>query len=174
MVVKYRTNRRKDSHKFEIDMDVYNNALALDARKSMEIMKNLADSLNLDKDKIGVMGFSAGGYVAQLLTYRDYNEGSADIPSFAALIYINDFLENYEKVKEMEKLPPFFLAAASNDYRLNIKETIKYLAKLAVTIPKSELHIYRDGGHGFGLGYNENGSVKDWKNSFMNWVENLY
>ena len=174
LVVKYRTNRRQDGARFEINMDIYNDAIAQDARKSMHILKNLADSLKFDKDKVGVIGFSAGGYVAQLLTYRDYNEGLESIPDFVGLIYINDFIENYEKVKELENLPPFFLSAASNDYRLNIAETIKYLAKLSVAVPKSELHIYRDGGHGFGLAYNDNSSVKNWKNAFINWIDSLY
>lgn len=174
MVVKYRTNRRQDGARFEIDMGIYNDAIAQDARKSMHTLRGMADSLNFDREKVGVMGFSAGGYVAQLLTYRDYNEGLESIPDFAALIYINDYIERFEKVKEQENLPPFFLAAASNDYRLNIAETIKYLAKFSVTVPKSELHIYRDGGHGFGLGYNGNSSVKDWKNAFINWIDSLY
>jgi acetyl esterase/lipase len=155
-------------------MDVYNDALTQDARKSMTILRNMADSLHFDKNKVGVIGFSAGGYVAQLLTYRDYNEGLESIPDFVGLIYINDFIENFETVKKLENLPPCFLAAASNDYRLNIKETIKYLAKLSVTVPESELHIYRDGGHGFGLAYDENSSVKDWKNAFINWLDSLY
>jgi acetyl esterase/lipase len=155
-------------------MDIYNDALAQDARKSMYTLRSMADSLNFDKEKVGVMGFSAGGYVAQLITYRDYNEGLESIPAFVAPIYINDYIERFEKVKELENLPPFFLAAASNDYRLNIAETINYLAKFSVTVPKSELHIYRDGGHGFGLGYNENSSVKHWKNAFINWIDSLY
>jgi acetyl esterase/lipase len=174
LVLKYRTNRRQDGARFEIDMDIYNDALAQDARNSMLTLKSMSDSFNFDKEKVGVMGFSAGGYVAQLITYRDYNEGLESIPAFVAPIYNNDYIENFEKVKKLENLPPFFLAASSNDYRLNIAETIKYLAKLSVTIPKSELHIYRDGGHGFGLGYDDNSSVKDWKNAFLNWIDSLY
>ncbi len=174
MVVKYRTNRRKDGSQFEIDMGTYNDALALDTRKSMETMRNMADSLDFDKEKVGVIGFSAGGYVAQLQTYRAQNEGLESLPDFVALIYDNDYIERFEQAKEPEKLPPHFLAAASNDYRLNIAETIKYLAKLSVTVKQSELHIYRDGGHGFGLAYDEDSSVKDWKNAFINWLDSLY
>lgn len=173
MVVKYRTNRRQDGHGFEIDMDIYNDALDQDSRKSIQTMKNLADSLNFDKEKIGVMGFSAGGYVAQLQTYRAQNQKLESTPYFAAWIYINDFIERFEEANEPDKLPPLFLAAASNDYRLNIKKQIDYLGKLSVTAKNSELHIYRDGGHGFGLGYNENGSVKNWKYAFINWIDTM-
>ncbi len=174
LVLKYRTNREQDDGEFEIDIGTYNDAIVQDARKSIHTLKSMADSLNFNREKVGVMGFSAGGYVAQLLTYRDSNEGSKSIPDFAALVYTDDYIEKYEKVKEQENLPPLFLAIASNDSLLNIKETIKYLAKFSVTVPKSELHIYRDGGHGFGLGYNDNSSVKNWKNAFINWVESLY
>jgi acetyl esterase/lipase len=174
LVAKYRTNRREDGKRFQIDMETYNNAIAMDARKSIQTLRSMADSLNFDKDKVGVMGFSAGGYLAQLVTYRDYNEGLETIPNYTAWIYINAYIEKFESVKELENLPPCFLAASSNDYRLNIKETINYLGKLSVSIPRSELHIYRDGGHGFGLGYNEEGSVKDWKNAFINWLDSLY
>ena len=117
MVVKYHTNRREDIKGFEIDMDVYNDVLSQDTHQSMNTMRSLSDSLNFDKNKVGIMGFSAGSYIAQLLLYRDSNEGLKSIPNFAALIYINDFIERFDNADEPENLPPLFLATTSNDYR---------------------------------------------------------
>ena len=185
MVVKYRINRRANNNidgEFEIDYNVWKEAVLTDAQQSMRTMKSLSDSFNFNKENVGVIGFSAGGFVTQLLTYGIYDKESDQFletekettPTFAALIYMGGSLDLHEKYKDHENLPPFFMAAASNDYRLNIKENIKYLARVAVTVPKSELHVYRDGGHGYGLGYDENSSVKDWKNAFINWIDSLY
>jgi acetyl esterase/lipase len=185
MVVKYRINRRANNNidgKFEIDYNVWKEEVLIDAQQSMRIMKSLSDSLKFKQENVGIMGFSAGGFVSQLLTYGIYSKetdefletDSETAPAFTALIYMGGSLDLHEKFKEHEKLPPFFMAVAGNDFRLNIKENIKYLARVAVTVPKSELHVYRDGGHGFGLGYDENSSVKDWTNAFINWIDSLY
>lgn len=173
MVVKYRTNRRKDSSNFEIDFDIYREAIIQDGSTSILTMKSLADSLNFNRDRVGVMGFSAGGYVSQLLAYRPHKETNGSNPDFVTLIYHGGLVTLHDQYEDIEDLPPFFMAAAGNDYRLNIKEEINYLARVAVTVKKSELHIYRDGGHGFGLAYDENSSVSDWKNAFVNWIDSL-
>jgi acetyl esterase/lipase len=174
MVVKYRTNRRNDKGRFEIDFNRYKDAINQDACTSMLIMKSLADSLNFDRDKVGVMGFSAGGRLAQILTFRHYNDDYEWNPSFTAIIYDVGDVAQFEKIKNPENLPPFFMAVAGNDYRLNIARYIDYLARVSVTAKKSELHVYSDGGHGFGLAYDDNSSVKHWKNAFINWISNLY
>lgn len=174
MVVKYRTNRREDGGKFEIDYNSYKNAINQDAISSMLIMQDLSDSLNFDNKKIGVMGFSAGGRLAQIFTYRHYNGDYDCKPAFTALIYDSGDVEQFNKIPNPEKLPPFFMAVAGNDYRLNIAKYIDYLARVSVTVKKSELHVYSQGGHGFGLVYDENSTVSDWKNAFVKWVGNLY
>jgi len=174
MVVKYRTNRRDGDGKFEIDFNTYKDAINQDAVSSMLIMQGLSEGLDFDKGKIGVMGFSAGGRLAQIFTYRYYNGDYGWKPAFTALIYDSGDVEQFNKTPNPENLPPFFMAVAGNDYRLNIAKYIDYLARVSVTVKKSELHVYRDGGHGFGLAYDDKSSVSNWKNAFINWIDSLY
>ena len=173
MVVKYRTNRKDVKGKWEIDFGVYKGAVYQDARSSMLIMKELADSLDFDKNKIGMMGFSAGGWLAERIVYKYYNGNYDWNPAFVALIYHGNNIKLIKKVKDKEKLPPFFLAIAQNDNKLPFKKVIPYLKTVSAEVKKSELHIYPDGGHGFGLAYDENSPVSTWKNEFVNWIDNL-
>jgi dipeptidyl aminopeptidase/acylaminoacyl peptidase len=41
-------------------------------------------------------------------------------------------------------------------------------------VKNSELHIYPDGGHGFGLAYDETSAVFEWKIEFVKWLDRMY
>lgn len=174
LVVKYRTNRKNVKGKWEIDLNDYLSALYQDARTSMLIMRNFADSLNFDKNKIGMMGFSAGGWLAESIVFKYYNKTCDWNPSFVALIYHGNNIKLINKVKDKEKLPPFFMAIAQNDHKMNLSKVIPYLKAVSEKVKNSELHIYPDGDHGFGLAYDENSSVSKWKNEFVNWIDRFY
>lgn len=173
MVVKYRINRRNAEGKWAIDFGDYKGAVYQDARTSMLIMKELADSLVFDKNKIGMMGFSAGGWLAERMVYKYYNGDYDWNPAFVALIYHGSNIKRIKKVKDKRNLPPFFMAIAQNDAKLPVDKVIPYLEMVSAEVEKSELHIYSDGGHGFGLAYDENSTVSVWKNAFVNWIYSL-
>lgn len=173
MVVKYRTNRREDG-KLAIDMDDYKPAMYQDAKTSMITMKSLADSLDFDKDKIGMIGFSAGGWIADHVIQKYYEKNYDWYPDFVSFVYYGNTRIKKRNIKDKENLPPFFITIARNDYRLGVRRVMPYLTEIVLSVDKSELHVYRDGGHGFGLGYDENSSVNDWKNAFVNWLDSLY
>jgi dienelactone hydrolase len=174
MVVKYRTNRKDNKGKWGININKYFNAIYKDARTSLMKMEELADSLNFDKDKIGIMGFSAGGWLAEHMVYKYYDGDYDWNPEFVALIYHGSKIELINKVKDKEKLPPFFMAIARNDNRLTFEKAIPYLKKVSTEVKNSELQIYPDGGHGFGLAYDDKSVVSGWKKDFLNWLDSLY
>ena len=173
MVVKYRTNRKDDKGKWAIDYDVYKGAIYQDARTSMQLMKAFADSLHFDKTNVGMMGFSAGGWLAERMVYKYYNGNYEWNPRFVALIYHGNNTKLIKKVKNKEKLPPFFMAISQDDNKLPFKKVFPYLKKVSEEVKNSELHIYPNGGHGFGLAYDENSSVSTWKNAFVHWLDTL-
>jgi acetyl esterase/lipase len=173
LVVKYRTNRKDAEGKWEIDFGDYKDAVYQDARTSMSIMKEFADSLDFDKNKIGMMGFSTGGWLAEQMVYKYYNGNYDWNPAFIALIYYGSNIKRIKKVKDKDNLPPFFMAIAQNDTKLPVNKVIPYLKMVSTEVKKSELHIYPDGGHGFGLAYDEDSSVSAWKNKFVNWIDSL-
>ena len=176
MVVKYRTNRKDEKGNFIIPFNDYKGAVYLDARASILKMKELSDSLSIDKDKIGIMGFSAGGWLSERTIFRALDaEGMIDWkPAFVGLIYHGDKLKTFKDIKNKQELPPFFMAVARDDKKLPMEDVIPFLSAIVAEVDKSELHIYSKGNHGFGLAYENGHSVELWKNSFFNWLLDIY
>ncbi|MBK0368538.1 alpha/beta hydrolase [Flavobacterium agrisoli] len=175
MVVKYRTNTKDEKGKFKIPMEtVYFDALKKDVNASVMTMMGLAEKLKFDKDKIGVMGFSAGGFISEWLTFTSVNEKMPWKPAFVGLIYAGDKLKLLENVKDKSTLPPFFMAIARDDKKWKLSRALPFLSAVVEQVDKSELHIYSKGDHGFGLAYDEGHSVGMWKESFYNWILDIY
>ena len=176
MVVKYRTNRKDEKGNFIIAMNDYKGAIYADARTSILKMNALADSLKIDIDKIGIVGFSAGGWLCERTIIRSL-EAQTKIdwkPAFVGLIYHGNKLKALKEVKNMSELPPFFMAVARDDKKLPMSDVIPFLTAIVSDVDKSELHIYSKGNHGFGLAYDNGHSVELWKNSFYSWMLDIY
>lgn len=174
MVVKYRTNCRDAKNNWTIDYDDYKGAIYQDARTAMQFMKSLSGNLHFDKNKVGMIGFSAGGWLTERIVFKYYQEDYDWKPDYVALIYHGNYVQQIKKAKDKEKLPPFFMAIAENDNKLPYKDVISYLKMVSSEVKNSELHVYPDGGHGFGLAYDETSAVAKWKFDFLNWIDKLY
>lgn len=175
MVVKYRTNKKDATGKFIIPMEkVYFEELKKDVNASVITMIGLADKLKFDKDKIGVLGFSAGGFISEWLTFTSVSEKMPWKPAFVGLIYAGDKLKLLESIKDKSTLPPFFMAIARDDKKWTLKRALPFLSAVVAEVDKSELHVYSKGDHGFGLAYDEGHSVGMWKDSFYNWLLDIY
>ncbi|KDN56392.1 alpha/beta hydrolase [Flavobacterium seoulense] len=175
MVVKYRTNKKDANGKFIIPMEkVYFEELKKDVNASVITMIGLADKLKFDKDKIGVLGFSAGGFISEWLTFTSVSEKMPWKPAFVGLIYAGDKLKLLESIKDKSTLPPFFMAIARDDKKWTLKRALPFLSAIVAEVDKSELHVYSKGDHGFGLAYDEGHSVGMWKDSFYNWLLDIY
>ncbi|MES2239254.1 MAG: hypothetical protein V4497_03235 [Bacteroidota bacterium] len=174
MVVKYRTNSKDEKGKFIIPMETYFEALKKDVNTTVSTMMGLAGKLKFDKDKIGILGFSAGGFICEYLTFNSVSEKMPWKPAFVGLIYAGDKIKLLESVKDKTTLPPFFMAIARDDKKWTLKRALPFLSAVVAEVDKSELHVYSKGDHGFGLAYNEGHSVEMWKNSFYNWILDIY
>ncbi len=153
---------------------VYFEALKKDVNASVMAMIELADKLKFDKDKIGVLGFSAGGFISEWLTFTSVSEKMSWKPAFVGLIYAGDKIKYLENIKDKSTLPPFFMAIARDDKKWTLKRALPFLSAVVAEVNHSELHIYSKGDHGFGLAYDEGHSVGLWKNSFYNWILDIY
>lgn len=157
---------------------------AMDAQRALSLIRSHAAGWKLDIDAIGTMGFSAGGEIgAWLITHSDDRlypaADAADRlscrPDFAALIYSGGLLQRDGSVKEplasriKPGLPPVFLAHAFDD--TSNESLALALALKRARIP-TEVHIYREGGHGFGA--RQTGiPTGSWKDRFADWLGNL-
>jgi len=136
-----------------------------DAQQSVRLVRQRAAEWGIRPDRIGVMGFSAGGGVTMAVTLH-HDAGSR--PDFAAPIYAAHFGE----VVVPADAPPLFLVHASDDPLIPVTiSTATYAAWHAAGKP-AELHIYEKGGHGFGmrkLGL----PVDGWIERFGEWLEGV-
>jgi acetyl esterase/lipase len=147
-----------------------------DMQCAIRMVRSRAQEWNINTNRLGVMGFSAGGELAFLAAMHfDYGvAGAADAvdrqsckPDFQALIYPG----HSSRIKPAPNSSPAFLVCGSND-RPDISEGLAnvYLKFEQAKVPV-ELHIYEGVGHGFGLRPSNTGPVSKWPDRFDEWLE---
>jgi acetyl esterase/lipase len=135
-----------------------------DAQRTMGLVRLHAQEWRIDPHKIGVIGFSAGGYlVAEISTkfahrlyppVDDADKESAR-PDFAIAVYPghlateNDTLN--PNVPVSRETPPTFLLQAEDDNVDGVHQSLVYYAALKKAGVPVEMHLYAQGGHAFGL-----------------------
>jgi predicted peptidase len=132
-----------------------------DGRTAIAYVRNHAAEYNISKDRIGIMGFSAGGSVtaASVFNYTKENR-----PDFAAPIYPYFSLDMHTDVPA--DAPPLFIAAASDDQLGLAPHSVDLYSKWISTKHDAEIHLYRKGGHGFGM--------KPQQLPTDNWIDRFY
>jgi acetyl esterase/lipase len=163
-----------------------------DARRALKLLREMADQFGIYKEWIGVLGFSAGSHIATVISLWE-NPEQQTRPDFSALIYgVTDFsgghlnwistslyhreLTEDEVAKNQlldlvsPKTPPAFLAHAYDDDTCPVKETTLYAQKCFENGVPVEVHLFPQGGHGFGLGRREDGT-EQWVPLFINWLK---
>jgi acetyl esterase/lipase len=134
-----------------------------DAQRAMSIVRARASEWKLDQNRIGILGFSAGGETAGLTAIfdqrqyepKDAIDQTASRPNFAVLVYTGGMVApNETKLREHVRVtsdtPPMFLVHASDDRLSSENSVLLYLDLLRAKVP-AEMHVYANGGHGFGL-----------------------
>ncbi len=170
VVLKYRLAREKGST-YKIEGE----SLA-DMQRAIRLVRSRGAEWGIDPERIGVMGFSAGGEIAALAATR-FDAGSPDAadpidrlgskPAFQALIY-PALPKDMQFSKET---PPAFLACGENDR----KDISQGLPELYLALKKAgavaELHVYTGVGHGFGVRSTTKGAVATWPARFLDFLE---
>lgn len=153
----------------------------MDAQRAMRVVRSRADEWGLNKDKVGIMGFSAGGSLAartstlyEKQTYDPVDEKDklSCKPDFSILIYSAylDQGENQTLTPELEVnslAPPMFLFATADDKHAN-SALVMAGALHDANVPV-ELHMMPEGGHGYGL-REGNIAAETWPGLLENWL----
>jgi len=135
-----------------------------DVQRTMRLVRFHASEWKVDPHKIGVLGFSAGGFlVAEISTnfarhlYApvDAADKESARPDFAMPIYPGHLTKGDGKlnpnVPVSDKTPPTFLVQAEDDYVDGVNQSLVYYTALAKAHVPAEMHLYAHGGHAFGL-----------------------
>ncbi|MEM9159266.1 MAG: alpha/beta hydrolase [Verrucomicrobiota bacterium] len=149
-------------------------AAAQDGQRAMSLVKSRSRELGIDPDRIGIIGFSAGGtpvkytslVSARLYQPVDEHDQVSFRPAFAAPIYSGGIPENADLNKSC---PPFFMVIAHDDKNRSIDMAELYIELKKANI-SAEMHIYSDGGHGYGLRRTDN-PVTSWTDRMEDWLK---
>lgn len=168
-VLKHRLAREEDS---PYQIDVHAKA---DGQRAMRWVRHHAAQYGVRGDRIGMMGFSAGGEVVSMVTYGDTRpiaEPLDDIdrhpcgPNFQVMIYpgplgIPDATD--------KKLPPAFLLVANDDGA--VANILKILSLYRAQKASVEAHVFAAGGHGFNMGQRSTlRSISSWPDRLDDWL----
>lgn len=133
-----------------------------DGQQAMRVVRQRAPQWGLVPDRIGIMGFSAGGRVTIGVALEHDAESR---PDFAAPIYG----ALWEEIIVPADAPPLFIALA-NDDELAVDPSVALYSAWRVARHPVELHIYAKGGHGFGM--RKQGLPSDhWIDLFGDWLQ---
>ncbi|MBI3876630.1 MAG: alpha/beta hydrolase [Verrucomicrobia bacterium] len=154
----------------------------LDAQRAMSLLRERAAEWGVDEQRAGVLGFSAGGNLAAWLVcegnrrpdaYPDAAKEKPCRPDFGILLY-SAYLTGQQTNRAVpvlrgeEKPGPVFLVHA-NDDRLTAENSAQFYLALKKAGAGAELHVYQDGGHGFGMLRNGQ-PVNDWPRRCEDWL----
>ena len=154
-----------------------------DAQRAMSIIRSRAKEFNIDPDRMGVLGFSAGGNLAARLctnyAKRSYQPvDSIDAiscrPDFAILVYpylLGDDDQLQTSLKVDSQTPPAILIQAQDDW-VKPENSIYYFLSLKNAKVPAELHIFPTGGHGYGLRPSEH-AVSGWPQLCQTWLQKM-
>jgi predicted peptidase len=135
-----------------------------DGKAAISWVRKHATEYGILQNRIGIMGFSAGGTVAAAAAF---NYSSEDKPDFVAPVY--PFFPSSMYGTVANDAPPMFLAAASDDQLNLAPHSADLYNKWLVAKKPVELHIYSKGGHGFGM-RTQNLPSDKWIERFEDWL----
>ena len=169
-----------------------------DAQQAILIVRQNAAKWGLKADKIGIIGFSAGGHLASTAGTHfdkvviDDKDNISVRPDFMMLLYpvisfgplahvgsrenligktpTDDLLNLYSNEKQVTaNTPPTFLVHAEDDTTVPVQNSLMFYEALLNAKVKAEMHLFQAGGHGFGL--NNSKSKNKWMDWAKNWLE---
>jgi len=149
-----------------------------DIERAVRLVRSKADNMGLDKDRIGVMAFSAGGELARpaMLSPPVAIRGQGDVvdtlsarPDFGILIYPGPLKAEQENVTKDS--PALFMVAANDDACCS--SPVLELARLYnIAKASAELHLYSEGGHAFNMGKRtELDDLSRWPDRLLDWMK---
>lgn len=157
-----------------------------DAQRALGIVRSHAAEWGIDPHRVGVLGFSAGAHLAAALSTHfdqrlydpvDAADQLSCRPDFAVIVYPGylaltnqDFAPNPDIVVT-GNTPPAFLVQAEDD-PVHVENAVVYFLALKKAKVPAELHVYAQGGHGYGLRRTAL-PITTWPQSVETWLHTI-
>jgi acetyl esterase/lipase len=194
-VLKYRLPATRDT-------DYHHPIPLADAQRAMRLVRGFAPERGLDPDRIGIVGFSAGGHLAATAcTLYDRPVDSSPVscrPDFSILVYsvmcfvdraiyhggsrenlLGPRTEDAELCRLLSpnlqvtaQTPPAFLAHAKSDGAVPYQNSVVYHEALKAAGVPTQLHLYDEGSHGFGMG-EPHQDASQWPAAAESWLREM-
>lgn len=161
-----------------------------DAQRAIGLMRQQAASYGIDPHKIGVIGFSAGAYLAASMsntvarTYplTDAADRQSPRPDFAIVAYTARMLDDSKGRNSLElkpwvtisaKAPPTLILHAMNDPTDPIRQPMAYALALSDAGVPVDMRLYAKGGHAFGMRPTADPISREWPGQVKQWLHNI-
>ncbi len=159
-----------------------------DAQRTVGLVRFHADEWHIDRHKIGVIGFSAGGHMVAATSTRfdqrlypaiDAADKESCRPDFAIALYPGHLwhpdksFELNPNVPVTSHTPPTFLLHAENDPVDSVHHSLVYYLALKNAGVPVEMHLYTQGGHAFGLRRTEQ-PITSWPELVEKWLQTIW
>ena len=135
-----------------------------DALSAIELIRNNASKYNINPNKIGLMGFSAGGAVTMEAAYTSVMKNQ---PNFIAPIY--PWMDIVDNQKVPLNKPPAFVSCANDDPLELAAPSVQIYQDWILAGAEAELHMFSKGGHGYGMN-KINAPVDRWSQLLIDWI----
>ncbi len=157
-----------------------------DAQRAVRLTREHAAQWNVDVNRVGVLGFSAGGHLAAVLSNHaaervyppaDAADQLSARPDFALLIYPGglrhppDLTKLGQEVTPGPGTPPTFLVQAEDD-PVHVENTLLYYQALKQANVPADMHVFARGGHGYGLRRTDL-PITDWPVLAAQWLKSI-
>lgn len=176
VLVKYRVPRREGLEKHEAPLQ--------DVQRAIAYTRSHAKEWNINSDKIGVLGFSAGAHLSAVAstnyssrTYPridSYDDVSLR-PDFTVLVYpaylSADNFKISPELKVDSNTPPTILIQTQDDKSFIDSSLFYYYALKQANVPAA-MHLYPSGGHGYGA-RNTGHTVNEWPHRVLSWLRDI-
>jgi acetyl esterase/lipase len=156
-----------------------------DGQRTLRLVRFHASEWHIDPRKVGVLGFSAGGYLVaevstnfkrRLYASVDAADKESARPDFAMAIYPGHLATDADKlnpnVPVSRETPPTFLVQAEDDYTDGVNQSLVYYAALAGARVPAEMHLFAHGGHAFGLRQTQS-PIASWPRLAEAWLRTI-
>lgn len=191
VILKYRTPQLWQRVEDGTQVPPEGNLLPLeDAQRAMSLLRERADAYNIDPNKIGVIGFSAGAHLAAAVSNEenriydpvDAADRNPSQPNYAIIMYPGRFLPERHPGTDLElapwmeinaSAPPTLLMHTMNDETNDVRHSMAYALALDNVGVPVDMRIFATGCHAFGLRPTSDPITTEWPAMAVGWLRSI-